>query len=189
MAWKRSPRMCSRCAPELRHGTSRRIVCTPLDACGRPIPEQAEPSQRDAHLGPIWAQRLWYVSTYSLIADTRYSESTAHELARSLIRRSGGQGVASSNLASPTKTIHSIRPSRSSIQPTFLPPSITPSDFVSGTWWGNESDRLNEQIRQLDGWVASRDEPAGVKTWARKVIENLKRRRDVVLEEEAEERR
>jgi hypothetical protein len=61
--------------------------------------------------------------------------------------------------------------------------------FVSGTWWGNESDLLNEQIRQLDGWVASRDEPAGVKTWARKVIENLKRRRDVVLEEEAEERR
>jgi hypothetical protein len=62
-------------------------------------------------------------------------------------------------------------------------------NFLSGTWFGNESDRLNEQIIQLDGWVASRDERAGVKTWALKVIENLKRRRDVVLEEEAEERR
>jgi hypothetical protein len=62
-------------------------------------------------------------------------------------------------------------------------------DFVSGTWWGNESDRLNEQINQLEGWVASRSEPAGVKNWARSVIESLKRRRAVVLEEEAEERR
>ena len=43
-------------------------------------------------------------------------------------RRSGGQGVASSNLASLTKPIQSIRPSRTCIQPTFWPPSITPSD-------------------------------------------------------------
>jgi hypothetical protein len=35
-------------------------------------------------------------------------------------RRSGGQGVASSNLASPTKTVHSTRPSRTCIRPTFL---------------------------------------------------------------------
>jgi hypothetical protein len=53
---------------------------------------------------------------------------------------------------------------------------------------GDESDRLNDQIKQLNSWVASREEPAGVKTWARKVIESLKRRRDVVLEQEAEER-
>ena len=44
----------------------------------------------------------------------------------------GGQGVASSNLASPTKTIHPIRPSRTCIQPTFLPPSMTPSGGLSG---------------------------------------------------------
>jgi hypothetical protein len=61
-------------------------------------------------------------------------------------------------------------------------------DFVSGTWWGNESDRLTKQINQLESWIASRSEPAGVKTWASRVIESLKRRRDVVLEEEAEER-
>ena len=42
---------------------------------------------------------------------------------------SGGQGVASSNLASPTKAIHFIRPSRTCIQPTFLPPLMTPSGF------------------------------------------------------------
>jgi hypothetical protein len=50
----------------------------------------------------------------------------SHRIQRS--RRSGGQGVASSNLASPTKPIHPIRPSRTCIQPTFLPPSITPRD-------------------------------------------------------------
>ena len=46
----------------------------------------------------------------------------------------GGQGVASSNLASPTKQIHPIRPRWACIQPTFLPPSITPSyiDLVRG---------------------------------------------------------
>jgi hypothetical protein len=36
-----------------------------------------------------------------------------------------GQGVASSNLANPTKPIHSNRRSRTCIQPEFLPPSIT----------------------------------------------------------------
>ena len=51
--------------------------------------------------------------------------------------RSGGQGVASSNLASPTKPIHPIRPSRTCIQPTFVPPSITPSDGRSGPGWAN----------------------------------------------------
>jgi hypothetical protein len=40
---------------------------------------------------------------------------------RTVEARSGGQGVASSNLASPTKPIHPIRPSRTCIQPAFLP--------------------------------------------------------------------
>lgn len=60
--------------------------------------------------------------------------------------------------------------------------------FVSGSWWGNESDRLAQQIEQLDGWVADRSEPAGVKAWATKVIQGLERRRNAVLEREAEER-
>lgn len=62
-------------------------------------------------------------------------------------------------------------------------------EFISGAWWGNESDRLNDQITQLEGWAASRDESVGVKSWVRKVIENLRRRRDVALEEEDEEQR
>jgi hypothetical protein len=41
--------------------------------------------------------------------------------------RSGGQGVASSNLASPTKRSIPSDPGRTCIQPAFLPPSMTPS--------------------------------------------------------------
>ena len=62
-------------------------------------------------------------------------------------------------------------------------------DFVSGSWVGNESERINKQIAQLDSWVASRTEPAGVKNWAKTVIDSLERRRTAVLEQEAEERR
>ena len=46
-----------------------------------------------------------------------------------MLPMSGGQGVASSNLASTTKPIYPIRPSRNCIQPTFLSPSMTPSGF------------------------------------------------------------
>lgn len=60
------------------------------------------------------------------------------------------------------------------------------SDFVSGAWWGNESDRLTQQINQLDGWIADRNEPAGVKAWAHMVNQNLQKRREAVLQEEAE---
>ena len=61
------------------------------------------------------------------------SPSTVYGLWRSLVAHlTGGQGVASSNLASPTKPVDAIRPSRTGIQPRFLPPSITPSDRRSG---------------------------------------------------------
>ncbi|MHB8448853.1 MAG: hypothetical protein ACYDAQ_00035 [Mycobacteriales bacterium] len=59
-------------------------------------------------------------------------------------------------------------------------------NFISGGWTGNESDRISGQIAQLERWVASRTEPPGVKKWAAKVIDSMKRRRDAVLEEEAE---
>jgi hypothetical protein len=49
-----------------------------------------------------------------------------------VLPKAGGQGVASSNLASPTKPMDAIRPSRTRNQPIFLPPSITPSDGRSG---------------------------------------------------------
>jgi hypothetical protein len=62
-------------------------------------------------------------------------------------------------------------------------------DFVSGFWRGNESVRLNGQIAQLETWVRDPSQSAGVKRWAREAIANLKRRREVVLLEEAEDNR
>lgn len=61
--------------------------------------------------------------------------------------------------------------------------------FITGSWWGNESVRLNGQIAQLSAWVNDRALSAGVKTWARNVIDGLKKRLEVVLLQEAEEDR
>ena len=90
----------------------------------------ARPSQRDAHLGPIWPNDI---STW---ARTRSSPTPGnsvypHGLTRALIRRSGGQGVASSRSRRPDQYIPPIRPSRTCIQPAFLPPSMTPSGGLS----------------------------------------------------------
>jgi hypothetical protein len=54
-------------------------------------------------------------------------------------------------------------------------------DFVSGTFWGNESARLSGQIAQLESWVSDRSQSAGVKRWARDVIAGLSGRREAVL--------
>jgi hypothetical protein len=62
-------------------------------------------------------------------------------------------------------------------------------NFITGTWWGNESVRLNGQITQLSAWVNDRELSAGVKDWARDVIGSLKKRLETVLLEEAEEDR
>jgi hypothetical protein len=61
--------------------------------------------------------------------------------------------------------------------------------FISGSWTGNESIRLNGQIAQLTSWVNDRRLSPGVKTWAREVVASVKRRLEVVLVEEAEEDR
>jgi hypothetical protein len=61
--------------------------------------------------------------------------------------------------------------------------------FISGSWWGNESVRLNGQIAQLSAWVTDRTLSAGVKAWARNVIDGLKKRLEVVVLQEAEEDR
>lgn len=62
-------------------------------------------------------------------------------------------------------------------------------DFVSGTWRGNESARLNSQIDQLTAWVDDRGLSAGVKAWAHESIRSLRRRLEFVLVREAEEDR
>jgi hypothetical protein len=58
--------------------------------------------------------------------------------------------------------------------------------FITGSWWGNESVRLDGQITQLSAWVSDRELSTGVKSWAREVIDRLKRRLEAVLLEEAE---
>ncbi|WCN83831.1 hypothetical protein [Micromonospora sp. LH3U1] len=61
--------------------------------------------------------------------------------------------------------------------------------FITGSWSGNESVRLNGQIAQLQGWVKDRSVSSGVKSWARTVIGYLNNRLEKVLVEEAEENR
>ncbi|MGX7681717.1 hypothetical protein ACSMXN_22780 [Jatrophihabitans sp. DSM 45814] len=60
------------------------------------------------------------------------------------------------------------------------------SDFVTGSWMGNESDRLQRQIDQLQAWVDDVDEPEGLRRWARKLIASLKKSREAALRREAE---
>jgi hypothetical protein len=62
------------------------------------------------------------------------------------------------------------------------------AQFISGFWTGSESGRIAEQIQQLNGWRQRRNEPAGVREWARNTIQHLEARRREVLEREAEER-
>jgi hypothetical protein len=75
----------------------------------------------------IWAQRPRLAITGRCLRSGAAAISTLAADAQTDPRRSGGQGVASSNLASPMNTLHAIRPSRTCNQQTFLPPSMTPS--------------------------------------------------------------
>ena len=59
-------------------------------------------------------------------------------------------------------------------------------EYMTGTWSGPESGRLEEQIRQLNGWRSNDAEPGGVRAWAAEVIRSLESRRQQALEEEAE---
>jgi hypothetical protein len=60
-------------------------------------------------------------------------------------------------------------------------------DLISGFWSGKESDRILGQIQQLEGWVARRSEPEGVRTWARRMIRSLESARSSALQREAEQ--
>jgi hypothetical protein len=61
-------------------------------------------------------------------------------------------------------------------------------EFISGFWWGNESDRIAGQIKQLQGWLSRSSEPAGVQKWARTMIRDLEAARLAALQREAEGR-
>lgn len=60
-------------------------------------------------------------------------------------------------------------------------------DFVSGSWTGNESDRINKQIVVVQGWAREHGAVAGVTNWCNGVLDSLRSRLATVLQEEAEE--
>ncbi len=57
--------------------------------------------------------------------------------------------------------------------------------FVSGGWVGNESDLLDGQIETVERWRSAASQPA-VLSWLRELVQYLRRRRDIALQEEAE---
>ena len=59
-------------------------------------------------------------------------------------------------------------------------------EFVSGSWAGNESARINKQIALLEGWNQVHADVAGVTHWCMGVLDSLRTRLAIVLEEEAE---
>lgn len=59
--------------------------------------------------------------------------------------------------------------------------------LISGFWTGNESDRIAGLIERLNAWRRRRNEPPGVRRWARDVVESLERSRQAALQREAEE--
>lgn len=65
--------------------------------------------------------------------------------------------------------------------------SALASEFISGSWTGNESDRISRQIEQLAGWLKSPHETKAVKAWISELMEDLVRDKERALEREAEE--
>ncbi|NPD04865.1 hypothetical protein HN031_09245 [Nocardioides sp. zg-1308] len=62
-------------------------------------------------------------------------------------------------------------------------------EFVSGTWWGNESSRIYDQLTLIEGWRHAHADSEGVSHWCNGVVDSLRSRLSVVLREEAEEDR
>jgi hypothetical protein len=56
-------------------------------------------------------------------------------------------------------------------------------NFMSGTWWGPESERIKRQIGWLAGWTGSQ----AVRLFAQRLRDDLQRRLAQVLREESEE--
>lgn len=59
-------------------------------------------------------------------------------------------------------------------------------EFISGTWMGNESDRIKGQITQVKRWLTQAGQSEGVKRWCRKLIEHLESQLGDVLRSEQE---
>ncbi|WP_294180657.1 hypothetical protein [uncultured Schumannella sp.] len=68
-------------------------------------------------------------------------------------------------------------------------PSHLVGQFYSGMWSGNESDRIARQISEVESWVDEPGQSAAVKSWARRLAQNLAARRREVLHREEEDDR
>jgi hypothetical protein len=107
-------------ARKLLHVQScRRRVSPSLTAC---LTARASPTRTTAQLCGSLPDDLKHALTRTDVLIFNLKQYTETPLGPS-----GGQGVASSNLASPTKRSIPSDPGRTCIQPAFLPPSMTPS--------------------------------------------------------------
>jgi len=62
------------------------------------------------------------------------------------------------------------------------------SNYLTGSWWGKWSDRLGQQIQQLEDWSQRPDESTYFRKWALDMIGHLQIERQQALEHESEER-
>lgn len=60
-------------------------------------------------------------------------------------------------------------------------------EFVSGTWWGSEADRIAGQINQVRGWIEQSGVNKEVKKWLRELIVSLEASLVRAKQREAEE--
>ncbi len=58
--------------------------------------------------------------------------------------------------------------------------------FVSGMWSGSESDRISNQIAQVQGWISEPGQSAPVRAWAKELLSYLEDRRQAALQHEEE---
>jgi hypothetical protein len=65
--------------------------------------------------------------------------------------------------------------------------SLLVGDYLSGSWMGPESSRIENLIHQLGEWLAP-EEPPAVRDWATELIGQLEERKAAVVEREAEGR-
>jgi hypothetical protein len=110
------------------------------------------PARQFTRVPPNLAKLRPNVSDCRAHAIPRTRPCCAHERADLRLkrtRRCGGQGVANSNLASPTKPIHPVRPSRACIQPTFLLPDNAERRLLQTSyglspvaWWAFEGSSM-----------------------------------------------
>jgi hypothetical protein len=60
-------------------------------------------------------------------------------------------------------------------------------EFVSGTWWGSEAERIVRQIEQIRGWMQDRGLAKEVKKWLRELIVSLEASQMRAKQREAED--